>query len=63
MRQGSIDGPIRHSERHRVQCRAEQTSKEAVGTWREWCPAPLDVSVALRRAGRTEALTGMDGHT
>jgi len=33
------------------------------GTKREWCPESLETPDTLRRAGRTETLTGQASHT
>ena len=43
--------------------RAAVASNKANGMKREWCPGSLVVPAALRRAGRTETLTGQASHT
>ena len=43
--------------------RAAVASSKTNGMKREWCPGSLVVLDTLRRAGRTETLTGQASHT
>ena len=43
--------------------RAAVASNKTNGMKREWCPESLVVLDTLRRAGRTETLTGQASHT